>query len=223
MPATLPGRVLTLAFVGLMSALVSFLVVVQVRSQAEVVRSLEGQDNTSLAFLIDDLHRANDALAAQAGELTTRRERLRTSDGGEVDAALREEGQRLRMAEGLVGVHGPGVVITVDAPLSRLDLEDTINNLRVSGAEAIEINDHRIVTGTVVRQDGATITVDGGSVRGPWIFLAVGDADRLSAAADLMTRSLRGDDRVHAASYLVDADVQIRATVTSRPYVYGSG
>jgi uncharacterized protein YlxW (UPF0749 family) len=218
-----PGRLLTLAFVGLLSALVAFLVVVQVRSQAEVVRSLEGQDNTSLAFLIDDLHRANDALAGQAGELTARRERLRTSDDTEIDAALREEAQRLRMAEGLAGVHGPGVVITVEAPLSRLDLEDAVNNLRTSGAEAIEINDHRIVTGSVVRQDGAGITIDGASVRGPWIFLAVGDADRLSAAADLMTRSLRGDDRVRAASYRVDEDVQIRATVTSRPYVYGSG
>lgn len=215
------GRLLTLAFVGLLSALVAFLVVVQVRSQAEVVRSLEGQDNTSLAFLIDDLHRANDTLVAQAGELTARRDRLRTGDSSEVDPALREEGQRLRIVQGLVPVHGPGVVITVQASLSRLDLEDTANNLRTAGAEAIEINDHRIVTGTVIRQDGSTITIDGGQVSGPWVFLVVGDQERLSAAADVMTRSLLGDDRVRSATYRADPDVQINARVSYRPYVYG--
>jgi len=67
-PVRRSHRGLTLVIVGALSAAVAFLGVVQIRSQAEVVRSLEGQDNTSLAFLIDDLHRANDALGAQAGE-----------------------------------------------------------------------------------------------------------------------------------------------------------
>ena len=51
---------------GLVVMAVSALAVVQVRSQLEVARSLETQDNTSIAFLIDDLHRANDALALEA-------------------------------------------------------------------------------------------------------------------------------------------------------------
>src|SRR5215467_8017296 len=100
-PVRRSHRGVTLIIVGTLSAAVAFVGVVQIRSQAEVVRSLEGQDNTSLAFLIDDLHRANDALAGQGSELTARRDRLRASGSTAADPALQEEGQRLRMVEGL--------------------------------------------------------------------------------------------------------------------------
>jgi len=49
--------------------LVALVATVQIRSQAEVERSLVGIDTTSLAFLIDDLHRANDSLQAEAADL----------------------------------------------------------------------------------------------------------------------------------------------------------
>jgi len=137
--------------VGLLTALLAFIAVVQVRSQAEVVRSLEGQDSTALAFLIDDLHRANDALASDTAVLAARRDALRGGSNQEADAQLNAEAAQLRVIEGLVPVHGPGVLITIDAPLTALDLQDAVNTIRVAGAEAISLNDHRIVTGTVIK------------------------------------------------------------------------
>src|SRR5919204_2457737 len=73
--------------VALIAALVAFVGVLQVRSQAEVERSLEGQDNTSLAFLIDDLHRSNDELADEQAQLQSRRDMLQV---GNSTAALSE-------------------------------------------------------------------------------------------------------------------------------------
>jgi uncharacterized protein YlxW (UPF0749 family) len=215
-----PG--LTLVAVGLLSAVVAFVGVVQVRSQAEVVRTLEGQDNASLAFLIDDLHRANDALAAQSADLAARRDRLATNDSSQIDPALRDEAQRLRMIEGLVPVHGRGIVLAIDAPLTRLDLEDAVDSLRASGAEAIAINEHRLVTGTAIRQDGGTVLIDSTPVQGPWTIAVIGDLDRLTATADVLTRSLRANDRVRSATYRADPDLQIRATLPDRPFVYGT-
>jgi len=221
-PARQIRRGVTLIVVGTLSAAVAFLGVLQIRSQAEVVRSLEGQDNTSLAFLIDDLHRANEALDEQAGELTARRDQLRLNGPADADPIVQEEGQRLRVLEGLVPVHGPGLVMTIDAPLTRLDLEDAVNNLRASGAEQMAINDHRVITGTVFRQDGSAVAIDGEAARGPWTIVAIGNQDRLAIAADLMMQSLRSDRRVRQAAYRMEPDLVIRSTVSERPFVYGT-
>ena len=221
-PARRSQRGVTLIIVGALSAAVAFLGVVQVRSQAEVVRSLEGQDNTSLAFLIDDRHRANDSLGAQAGELTARRDQLRLTGATDADPVLQDEGQRLRALEGLVPVHGPGLVMTVDAPLTRLDLEDAVNNLRASGAEQLSINDHRVITGTVFRQNGSTVAIDGDAAHGPWTIAVIGNRDRLAIGADLMLQSLRSDRRVRQVGYRMETDLVIRAIVSERPFVYGT-
>jgi uncharacterized protein YlxW (UPF0749 family) len=221
-PKTTGGPAGRLVVVGVLTGLVALLAVLQLRSQVEVQRSLDTQDNTSLAFLIDDLHRANDSLQTQATELTVQRDQLRSSGGRAAQPALEDERQRLRLVEGLDPVHGPGVVISVDAPLSAIDLQDAVNNLRVAGAEAIAVNDHRVIASTVVGQAGTTVTIDGGAVRGPWTFQAVGDPVRLSDLAEQMTRSLRADGRVRSAGYRSQDRVEIRATAGQRPFVYGS-
>ena len=221
-PARRSHRGVTLIIVGALSAAVAFLGVVQIRSQAEVVRSLEGQDNTSLAFVIDDLHRANDSLAAQDGELTARRDQLRLTGATDADPVLQDEGQRLRALEGLVPVHGPGLVMTIDAPLTRLDLEDAVNNLRASGAEQMAINDHRVISGTVFRQSGNAVAIDGDATHGPWTIVVIGNQDRLAVAGDLMLQSLRSDRRVRRVAYRMEPDLVIRATVPERPFVYGT-
>src|SRR2546430_10269951 len=59
--------------VWLIALLVALVATIQIRSEAEVERSLVGVDATSLAFLIDDLHRANDLLSVEKADLTQRR------------------------------------------------------------------------------------------------------------------------------------------------------
>jgi len=209
--------------VGVLTGVLAFVAVVQVRSQFEVERSLSGVDPTTLAFLIDDLHRANDALAADAGTLAARRDALQGGSNQEVVAQLNAEATQLRVIEGLVSVHGPGVVVTVDAPLTALDLQDAVDILRVAGAEALAINDRRVVTGSVIKSASDGVDVDGVLEHGPWTLSAIGDPTRLAGAADQMTRALRDDPRVRRADYRSENDLVIRSTVVQRPFVYGSG
>lgn len=208
--------------VALVTGLVALLAILQLRSQAEVQRSLDTQDNTSLAFLIDDLHRANDSLQSEITTLTVQRDGLRRSGAPAAQPALEAERERLRVIEGLDSAHGPGIVMNVDAPFTAIDLQDAVNNLRVAGAEAIAVNDHRVIASTVVRQSGSTVTIDGDAVGGPWTFQAIGDPVRLGDVAEQMTRSLRGDARVRSASYRSEDRVEIRATIAQRPFVYGT-
>jgi uncharacterized protein YlxW (UPF0749 family) len=210
--------------VWLIALLVALVATVQIRSQAEVERTFAGTDTTSLAFLIDNLHRANDALAAEAADLTQRQATLQSGSGSAADQVLTDEANSLRTAEGLVPVHGPGVVLVVDAVgLQALDLQDALNNLAVGGAEAIEVNDRRFVVGVPVEQTAGGVTVGGVLVPPPWTISVIGDANRLAQAADLMTQQMRADRRVREATYRAEADVVIRAVVTERPFVYGIG
>ncbi|HEY8759697.1 MAG TPA: DUF881 domain-containing protein [Candidatus Dormibacteraeota bacterium] len=206
--------------VGIVVLLVTTLTVIQVRSQAEVARSLEGQDNTSLAFLIDDLHRSNDQLAEEELTLTAQRDVLRGGGSVGADAQLMAEAKRLRIIEGLDPVAGPGVTITIDAALNEIDLQDAVNNLRLAGAEAISVAGHRVVMGSVIERSGTVISIDGEQAHGPWVIDAIGDPALLAGAADQMTRTLRADPRVRNAGYQSSAALSLAAVLRPRPFVY---
>lgn len=206
---------------GLVIMAVSTLAVVQVRSQAEVARSLENQDNTSIAFVIDDLHRANDALALEAQSLSERRDSLQKG-GQSATVALTDEAARLRLAEGLDPARGPGITVVVDAALTEVDLQDAVNNLRLAGAEVVSVGGRRVVTGTTILQAGGVITVDGVPIHGPWEFAAIGAPSTLTAAAEEMTRTLAADPRVRSASYRSETDLVISAVIRQRPFVYAA-
>jgi uncharacterized protein YlxW (UPF0749 family) len=207
--------------VWLIALLVALVATIQIRSQAEVERSLVGVDPTSLAFLIDDLHRANDSLSAENTDLAQRRATLQSGGSGAADQVLTGEADRLRALEGLIPVHGPGVVMIIDASgLTNLDLQDALNNLATAGAEAIEVNDRRVVTGVPISETSDGVTIAGVHVVPPWKISVVGDADRLSDVADLMSQQLRADRRVRSATYRVEADIVIRSVISEKPFVY---
>ncbi len=207
--------------VWLIALLVALVATVQIRSQLEVERSLVGLDSTSLAFLIDDLHRANDSLALEAADLALLQAKLQSGNTGAADQVLTQEAERLRAIDGLVPVHGPGVVIVIDAVgLRALDLQDGLNNLSAGGAEAIAVNDRRVVAVTPIEQTDGGVAVDGVVVASPWTIIAIGDPNRLAEVAGLMTQQLRADRRVRQATYRVQTDVAIQNVISERPFVY---
>ena len=212
------ARVISIWLIAMLVALVA---TIQIRSEAEVQRSLVGIDTTSLAFLIDDLHRANDSLQAEAADLQQRQATLRSGNVGAADQELTDEANHLRAVSGLVPVHGPGVVIVIDASgLKALDLQDALNNLATGGAEAIAVNDRRVVTVLPVEQTSGGAAIGGVVVSPPWTITTIGDANRLAEVASVMTKQLRADRRVRQATYRVEADVAIQSTVSLRPFVY---
>jgi uncharacterized protein YlxW (UPF0749 family) len=207
--------------VWLIALLVALVATVQIRSQAEVERSLVGVDATLLAFLIDDLHRANDSLSSERTDLMRRQSALASGQSGAADQELTDEATRLRAIEGLIPVHGPGIVVVIDASgLTALDMQDLLNNLSAGGAEAIEVNGQRVVTGVPVIEVSDGVSVGGVVLPPPWRISVIGDSARLTDVADLMTQQLRADRRVRSATYETRPEVVIRSVVIEKPYVY---
>lgn len=196
--------------VWLIALAVAVVATIQIRSEVEVQRSLVGVDPTSLAFLIDDLHRANDALDAQKTDLSSQRAHLQSGQSGAADQVLSAEADQLRAVEGLVPVHGPGVVLEIDASgLTALDVQDAVNNLLAAGGEAIDINGHRIVMGVPITTVSSPLTIS-----------VIGDSTRLGLVADLMTQQLRADRRVRGATYRIETDIVIASVISEKPFVY---
>lgn len=196
--------------VWLIALAVAVVATIQIRSEVEVQRSLVGVDPTSLAFLIDDLHRANDALDAQKTDLSSKRAQLKSGQSGAADQVMSAEADQLRAAEGLVPVHGPGVVLEIDASgLTALDVQDAVNNLLAAGGEAIDINGNRIVMGVPITAVSSPLTIS-----------VIGDPTRLGLVADLMTQQLRADRRVRSATYRTETDIVIGSVISEKPFVY---
>src|SRR5256885_4884277 len=71
------ARAQRLIVVSVIAIALGFLVVVQLRSQAAVARTLAAQDDTSVALLINDLNRANNELLQQGAALSQQEAQIR--------------------------------------------------------------------------------------------------------------------------------------------------
>jgi len=196
-----------------------FLIVVQLRSQAAVARTLAAQDDTSVALLINDLNRANNQLIQQNAVLAEQQTQLQKAltSGGADSQALSKELTTLREVNGAIAVHGPGLEIRIQGPVMDFELQDALNNLRNAGAEAISLNGYRIIGSTPVVSRGDILMVAGHAVRTPLVMLVIGDAEQLGPAADLSASSLQ--TRVQVSIQRQD-DLAITEVVTPRPVIY---
>jgi uncharacterized protein YlxW (UPF0749 family) len=213
------ARAQRLIVVSLIAVALGFLLVVQLRSQAAVARTLAAQDDTSVALLINDLNRANNELIQQGAALTQQEAQLRAAltAGGADAQAIQKELASLRVVNGEVPVHGPGLQIRIDGTLMDFELQDALNNLRNAGAEAIALNGQRIISSTSVQSRGNNLLINGHAVSSPLSLLVIGDPEQLGPAADLSASSLQTRVQVQISR---QTELAITQVVTPRPLIY---
>ena len=213
------ARAQRLIVVSLIAVALGFLLVVQLRSQAAVARTLAAQDDTSVALLINDLNRANNQLIQQGAALTQQEAQLRAAltSGGADAQAIQKELTSLRVVNGELPVHGPGLQIRIDGAIMDFELQDALNNLRNAGAEAIALNGQRIISSTSVQSRGDTLLINGHAVSSPLSLLVIGDPEQLGPAADLSASSLQTRVQVQISR---QTELAITQVVTPRPLIY---
>src|SRR5438552_10006625 len=204
--------------VSLIGLALGFLVVVQLRSQAAVARTLASQDNTSVALLINDLNRANNQLIQQAAALSLQETQLRQAlTAGGADAQTISELQTLRAVTGAVPVHGPGLQIRIMGPIMDFELQDLLNSLRAAGGEAFSLNGSRMIGSTPITSRGNTLMIGGHAVSAPLVLLVIGDPEQLEPAADLSASSLQTRVQVDIQR---KSDITITEVISARPLIY---
>ena len=105
---------------------------------------------------------------------------------------LDEELKKSNTLLGLTDVEGEGVEITLTdnnyLPYTSENLLDLVNELKYAGAEAISINDNRVINLTdIATVNGTFIVMYGGSVRlsAPYTVKAIGDKKYLSSTLNV--------------------------------------
>lgn len=148
--------------------------------------SLNYQRLEDLSERLKQSEREKQALANQV-------KKLEESNSGEV---LLAEIQRLKLYAALTPVSGPGVIVSLsDSKLTSKpgenqnlflihddDLLKVINELRAAGAEAIAINEQRLIGTSEIRCAGPTVSVNNSRFSPPYVIRAIGDPKSLDAA-----------------------------------------
>lgn len=120
----------------------------------------------------------------------------KTQMSSEENAAelLKQELTESQKFLGYTDIHGEGIVITLEDNDSDLensmfrmikesDLVSLVNELKNAGAEAISINDERVVNSTdIALINDRIILVNGRRISGPYVVKAIGDRKYLESA-----------------------------------------
>ena len=109
---------------------------------------------------------------------------------------LLSDTDKYRLLTGAVDVRGPGITITIKDPVITDEYQDDIsvityhyeellslvNKLKEAGAEAISINDHRIVQTTEISLAGQNININGSATAPPYHIKAIGNPTTMENA-----------------------------------------
>ena len=128
------------------------------------------------------------------------------SGENETQDALLKELSKARYISGLNAVKGPGLILILNDSTKPTqpgedpnlyvihdeDLLKVINELRAAGAEAISINEQRLLATSEIRCVGPLIQVNGNRLAPPFAISAIGDANLLESSLRMKGGVLEG-------------------------------
>jgi uncharacterized protein YlxW (UPF0749 family) len=169
---------------ALLCGVLGFALVVQLGQTDDV--SLTTLRQSDLVRILDDVTQRQDRLAQEAADLEQTRDELLTSTD-RLEAARQQAQQRVDVLGILTGTApavGPGIRLTLSGDeVDARTLLETVQELRDAGAEAIQVDDVRVVASTSFTDAaGGKVAVGGKEIARPFVFLAIGDPQTLATA-----------------------------------------
>jgi len=170
--------------VGVLLAVLGFAAVTQVRSNDQD-DTYAGKREQDLIDLLNALAGTSQRSQNEINRLEATRAQLQDSSNSRLAALsqAQKDVATLNILAGLVKATGPGLRVTIEDPEGSVDVDtilDTIEELRTSGAEAIEFNDAVRVIAQTSFDDGIGGTViDGTLVEPPYVIDVIGDPHAL--------------------------------------------
>lgn len=181
--------------VAIASLLLGIAISLQFRTTSETPRSSNSGQRAELQVQLQKVEEERELLRT---ELNQTRERINEIEqalgkGESLHRELVAQVDAAKLQAGLVALKGPGLVVRLsDSPrqpgpnedpyhfiVHDTDLFVLVNELWASGAEAVTVNDQRMVTRSSIRCVGPTVLVNTNRVASPFIVKAIGDVDHL--------------------------------------------
>ena len=190
--------------VGLLALALGFAIAAQVR-QTDLA-GLADLRSDELVRILDNVTQENSRLSGEIRELERTRGQLAAgATSEEARAAAQSRLDAIEVLSGTVGASGPGIELTITDPEQRVDaalLLDALQELRDAGAEAVEINEVRVVASTYFTDLDTGVAVSGQPISAPYVLRAIGDPPTMAGAMDIpggvreMVRSKNADSTV---------------------------
>ena len=189
--------------IGLVSIFLGIVIAIQFKSiQDNYIGSLVPiQKAQGLAAELKKVRAEKEELLKEISSLESKINEIEESAAKE-DVLIRNimsELDKYKMASGLKAVKGPGVVITIDDPPAEDDftqefsvimynydlLLSLINKLNDAGAEAISINEQRIIATTEISLAGNNVNINSIPTAPPFEIKAIGNPDTLDSTVNI--------------------------------------
>ncbi|MFD1677315.1 DUF881 domain-containing protein [Alicyclobacillus fodiniaquatilis] len=154
--------------------------------------------NRQLTQQLSNIKASNQAAEQQLAEVMSQISDFEQKSTGSDDQLkiLQTKLSDERILAGVTPVHGPGVVVTLmDGGTSATNVEQelthdwnirsVVNELFTAGAEAVSINDYRVVATSAVECQGPVVSVNGHRLGAPFEIQAIGSPTTLKSALSI--------------------------------------
>ncbi len=172
--------------IAFVCVVLGIMLAVQFRTTEDIRSTIPFQRVEDLSARLIQTEKERDALLKQLHE-------LRQTSGLETAT---HEAELIKMGAGVVALQGPGVSITIDDSkrpakmgenqnlylIHDDDILKVINELWAAGAEAISINDQRLIASSEIRCAGPTLSVNNTRYSPPYEVKALGEPSTLENA-----------------------------------------
>ncbi|WP_084027812.1 DUF881 domain-containing protein [Mycobacterium avium] len=157
-------------------------------------------DAPRLVDLVRETQASVNRLSAQREQLAAKIDAAHGRSSDAALAAMLRRSAQLAGEAGMSPVHGPGLVVTLqdaqrdangrfprdaspdDLVVHQQDIQAVLNALWSAGAEAIQMQDPRIIATSVPRCVGNTLLLNGRTYSPPYTITAIGNAAAMQAA-----------------------------------------
>lgn len=175
--------------------LLGFAISLQLKS-VRFNRSLSSENLRAqeLQKLLNDEKEKSESLSADLESAKSQIAELRKNSDDSFSSVITEQLENAEKLAGMVALNGPGITVTMtDAKKTNLtvsgdssiihdsDIRTVVNELFASGAEAVSINNERLVSTSSIRCVGPTVLINNTRLSTPFVITAIGDAKTLEA------------------------------------------
>lgn len=193
--------------------IIGIMLVTQIKSIQNLGGLVTTQRADQLVLELNDVKKENNQLQGKINELEnnlSQYEVQAAQDNTYVEKLLKNVNNFKDLA-GLTDLQGPGLVITLDYKGGFDDYNPfdgsynmlllLVNELNAAGADAISINEERVVNTTAIRNSGSHISINGKKNQYPYVFKVIGEIDTLKSAVLL---------RYGIRDVLVDSGIDVK-------------
>ena len=183
------NKIVVSIIIGLMCFILVFTMFIQFNTIEQTdLANIATMRETELREELAKWNTRYEELYARYEEEEIKKQEYQNSLGTDTEASnlIEKEFNQTNILLGLTDVTGPGIIVTLSnnstKNIDAYDLLELVNELRLAGAEAISINDERIVAmSDIVDINYSFIVVNGNRISSPYVVKAIGDQTYLES------------------------------------------